>query len=107
LGDLARIGADGAAVVSGRGPTLSAFAALIGAILTFFAATVGAFLVVVFAATLAIGVVLAGLLIGLAALTLRSRSRGSAIRQGYPGVLRLRPPPAHAWVAYQWDRPRA
>jgi hypothetical protein len=86
---------------------LSAFAALIGAVLTFFAATVAACLFVVFAATLAIVVLLAGLLMGLAALTLRSRPLGSMVRQGPSGVLRLGRPPAHAWVAYQWDRPPA
>jgi hypothetical protein len=86
---------------------LSALAALIGAVLTFLAVTVGAFLFVVFAATLAVVVLLAGLMIGLAALTVRSRPQALAVRQGPSGVLTLGPPPAHAWVAYQWDRPRA
>jgi hypothetical protein len=80
-------------------------AALIGAVLTFVAATIGAFLFVVFAATLALVLLLAGLLIGLAALTLRSRAHGPSAKPH--GVLRLGPPLAHAWVAYQWDRPRA
>jgi len=79
----------------------------VGAALTFFAAAIGAFLFLVFAATLAVVVLLAGLLIGLAAVAFRSGPRGSAVRQGASGVLSLGPPPAHAWVAYQWDRPRA
>ncbi len=91
--------------MSGRRPTLSAFAALIGAVLTFFAVTVGAFVFLVFAATLALVVLLAGLLIGLAAVTFRARPQASAIRRGASGVLSLGPPPAHAWIAYQWDRP--
>jgi hypothetical protein len=86
---------------------LSALAALIGAALTFFAVTVGAVLFLVFAATLALVVLLAGLLMGLAAVTFRSVPRGSYARHGSSGVLSLGPPPAHAWVAYQWDRPRA
>ncbi len=107
MGDLARIGA-GRAAGHGRRPTLSALAALIGAVLTFFAVTVGAFLFVVFAATLAVVVLLAGLLIGLAAITFRSRPQGPAVRRGASsGVLSLAPPPAHAWIAYQWDSPRA
>jgi len=106
LGGLARIGEGGAAVV-GRRPTLSALAAVIGAVFTFFAVTIGAFLFVVFAATLALVVLLAGLLIGLTALTLGSRPQGSAAGRRASGVLSLGPPPAHAWIAYQWDRPRA
>ncbi len=106
MGDLARIGTGGAAV-SRRRPTLSALAAFIGAVLTFFAVTVGAFVFVVFAATLALVVLLAGLLIGLAALTFGARPKGFAVRRGANGVLSLGPPPAHAWVAYQWDRPPA
>jgi cytochrome c biogenesis protein CcdA len=106
LGDLARIGRGGAAI-SGRSQTVSAFAALIGAVLTFVAVTIGAFLFVVFAATLALMVLLAALLIGLAALTSSSRPRRSVFKRGTSGVLSLAPPPAHAWVAYQWDRPRA
>jgi hypothetical protein len=86
---------------------LSGLAALIGAVATFFAVTVGAFLFVVFAATLAVVVLLAGLLIGLAALAFGGRPHGSAARRSAAGVLSLGPPPAHAWVAYQWDRPRA
>jgi hypothetical protein len=86
---------------------VSAFAALIGAILTFVAVTIGAFLFVVFAATLALVVLLAALMVGLAAITPQSRPRRSNFRRGPSGVLSLAPPPAHAWVAYQWDRPRA
>jgi len=74
--------------------------------LTFVVVTIGAFLFVVFAATLALVVLLAALLIGLAAITSRSHPRRSVFRRGQPGVLSLAPP-AHAWVAYQWDRPRA
>ena len=106
MGDLARIGMGGA-VVTGRRPTLSMLAALIGAVLTFFAVTVGAFLFVVFAATLALVVLLAALLIGLAALTLRSRASGKVVIRGASGAFRLGRPPAHAWIAYEWDRPRA
>jgi len=86
---------------------LAALAACVGAVLTFFAVTVGAFLFLVFAATLAVVLLLAGLLMGLAAVTLRSRPPGASVGQGASGVLRLGPPPAHAWVAYQWDRPSA
>jgi len=86
---------------------MSALAALIGGVLTLFAGTVGVILFLVFAATLAIVLLLAGLLMGLAALTFRSRPLGSNLRRGASGVLNLGPPPAHAWVAYQWDRPRA
>jgi hypothetical protein len=82
-------------------------AALIGAVLTFFAVTVGAFLFVVFAATLAVVVLLAALLIGLAALTLRSRPSGKVLVGGAPGPFSLNRPPAHAWIAYQWNQPRA
>ncbi len=106
MGDLARIGTGGAAV-AGRGPTVSAFAALIGAVLTFVAVTIGACLFVVFAATLALMVLLAALLIGLTAITSRSRPTLSVVRRGPSGVLSLAPRPAHAWVAYQWDRPPA
>lgn len=106
MGDLARIGA-GSAAVSGRRPTLSALAALIGAVLTFLAVTVGAFIFLVFAATLALVVLLAGLLIGLAAVTFRSRPQALAMGRGASSVLSLGPPPAHAWIAYQWDRPSA
>ncbi len=106
MGDLARIELGGPAV-SGRGPTFSVLAALIGAILTVFAVTVGAFLFVVFAATLAIVTLLFSLLIGVAALKLRSRPNGARLGREQAGVLSVRPPPAHAWIAYQWDRPRA
>ncbi len=85
---------------------MSALAALIGAVLTFVAVTIGAFLFVVFAATLALMVLMAALLIGLAAITSRSRPRRSVVRRGASGVLSLAAaPPAHAWIAYQWDRP--
>jgi hypothetical protein len=80
---------------------------LIGAVLTFFAVTVGAVLVLVFAATLALVMLLAALVIGLAALALGSRRPNGAIRLGPSGVMSLGRPPAHAWIAYQWDRPRA
>ncbi len=106
MGDLARIGADGAAV-AGRGQTVSALFSLIGAVLTFVAVTIGAFLFVVFAATVALMVLLAALMIGLTAIAPRSRPRRSTVQLGSSRILTLAPPPAHAWVAYQWDRPRA
>jgi len=99
---LARIGA-GAAIIADRRRTLSPLAALIGAVVTFFAVAVGVIVFVVFAATLALVLLLASLLIGLAALTLGSRRSQRVVK----GVLTLGRPPAHAWIAYQWDRPSA
>ncbi len=91
--------------MSGRGPTLSVLAALIGAVLTLFAITVGAFLFVVITAALAVVTLLFSLLIGVAALRLRSRPQGARLGRNAAGVLSLPPPRAHAWIAYQWDRP--
>jgi len=93
-------------MASGKRP-LSPLAALIGAIVSFFALTVGAVLFVVFAATLALVLLLAAILIGLAALALSSRRSGPVVKSGVAGVLTLGRPPVHAWIAYQWDRPSA
>jgi hypothetical protein len=61
---------------------------------------------VVVAATFAIVTLLFSLLIGVAALKLRSRPNGGRLGRKRAGGLSVRPPPAHAWIAYQWDRPR-
>jgi hypothetical protein len=93
--------------LAGHRRALSPLMALIGAVVTFFALAVGAVLFVVFAATLALVLLLASLLIGLAALTLSSRRSGLSVKSGAAGVLTLGRPPVHAWIAYQWDRPSA
>jgi hypothetical protein len=72
------------------------------AVLSGFALSLGALVALVFAATLACVLILATLLLGLAALTVRSPRRLPS-QSAFP-TLGL---PAHAWIAYQWDKPQA
>jgi hypothetical protein len=69
-----------------------------GALATAIAVTLAAFLTLVFAATLAVFVVLSGALIAVYGLTHRRRPQGVLIEARRVG---------HSWVAYGWDqRPR-
>jgi cytochrome c biogenesis protein CcdA len=106
VGDLARI-RTGKVAGSAEKPAVAALAALIGAVLTLFAVTVGAILLVVFAATLAVVVLLASLLLGLAALTFRPRRTRASVQIRAQGGGTSVASPAHAWIAYQWDQPRS
>jgi len=73
---------------------------LLGGIATVAAVTVAAILTVVFAATLAVAVVLTAALIGLYTLTHNNRHKPQGV------ILEARRV-GHSWVAYGWDqRPR-
>ena len=76
---------------------LAELSAVISAALTGLLIAVGFAFAIMFAATLAIVLVLAISLFGLAALAWRIRPR--------PGRLEFRRP-GHAWVAYRWDDSR-
>jgi len=67
------------------------------------AVVIAAALTLVFAATLAVVVLLAGALFGLYALTLRARR--TSRRDDGPVVLEARRV-GHSWVAYGWDQRR-
>jgi hypothetical protein len=101
VGDLARLGSASVGLDAGRRrPSL--LLTLAGAVLSCLALSLGAVVALVFAATLACVLILATLLLGLAALTVRSPRRLAT--QGAFPTFGL---PAHAWIAYQWDRPKA
>jgi len=83
-----------------RGAAQRGLSWLFGGIATLAAVTVAAILTVVFAATLAVAVVLTGTLIALYTLT-------RAKRQNPQGVVIEARRVGHSWVAYGWDqRPR-
>ena len=82
-----------------RGVALKGLSWLFGGVATLVAVTVAAVLTVIFAATLAVAVVLTGTLIALYTLTRakRPQPRGVILEARRVG---------HSWVAYGWDQRR-
>jgi hypothetical protein len=96
MGDLPRVRLTPTRSV--RRPAVSTVVGFAGGLVSVAALVICAVVAVVFAATLAVGMVLASLLLALASLAWQLQSRpalrGAAIRERS----------GHAWVAYDWNR---
>jgi uncharacterized membrane protein YphA (DoxX/SURF4 family) len=96
MGDLPRVRLTPSRSV-GR-PAVSTLVGVAGGLVSVAALVICGVLAVVFAATLAVVMVLASLLLALASLAWRLQSR-PALRGAA-----IRPRSGHAWVAYDWNR---